>query len=472
MGAETDTNLLLISFDQWRGDWGDPWAPVVALPALESLAKAGWSARRCYTSSPHCVPARMSWLTGLAPSQLGITRNADVSLPADAPSLVRDLRRRGWHTAVVGKTHWTSHFQKSNLRDNGPLFNQLGFDQVCDIAGPRALRRVTCELTEAWREAGLLEAQRADLKKRYGHGRCTEAWSVRPSLLPNELYPDIWIADRGLKALQSMPDDKPWLLWISFVGPHEPFDTPLPWHGRHEASQLPQPTPRGKWITDLPYDCELKECARNWDGLLEKEKILACRADYADHLNLLDEQVGKLLKELGRRNDLSKTAVLATADHGEMLGDSEMLYKGSFLEGAIRVPFIYKPPASRSQKRGTFSNRPLPLTGLIEQILNNLPAGGSLHSLQRWAKQQPGAVVEFGRERLYIRGSRKLCINDKGKSLWGIDLKRDPEEQQNQLRTHRDWNFSWWRLGRWAKKENQRRSTMFWPWRILSNSQP
>ena len=45
------------------------------------------------------------------------------------------------------------------------------------------------------------------------------------------------------------------------------------------------------------------------------------------------------------RTDQANTAVLATADHGDMLGDSDMLYKGSFLEGAIRVPFIYRPPA-------------------------------------------------------------------------------------------------------------------------------
>ena len=44
--------------------------------------------------------------------------------------------------------------------------------------------------------------------------------------------------------------------------------------------------------------------------------------------------------------------MLATADHGDMLGDGGMLYKGSFLEGAIRVPFVYKPPGETAQERG------------------------------------------------------------------------------------------------------------------------
>ena len=470
MGSGADTNLLLISFDQWRGDWADPGAPVLPLPALQQLARAGWSARRCYTSSPHCVPARMSWLTGLEPSQLGVTRNADVSLPADAPSLVRDLQQRGWHTAVVGKTHWTSHFQTSDLRQNGPLLNQLGFDQACEVAGPRALRRVTCELTEAWRQAGLLEVQRADLQQRYGQGRSAAAWSVRPSLLPNSLYPDLWIAEQGLKALQTMPIDQPWLLWVSFVGPHEPFDTPPPWHGRHQADALPTATPQPDWIADLPDTCELQKCRRSWVGQLSPGQIEACRADYADHLSLLDDQVQRLLTGLERRPDQASTAVLATADHGEMLGDGGMLYKGSFLEGAIRVPFIYRPPAEHRSETGVQSKRALPLTGLLREVLQNLPAGGTLNPLQRWARQQPGAVVEFGEERLFIRGARKLCLDASGQPLWATHIGNDPGEQRNRLRALQQSRPRWLHLLEWAEQEQLRRSTGAWIWRNLTNA--
>jgi choline-sulfatase len=136
--AASPANLLLITFDQWRGDWGDPWAPVVELPALQGLAQQGFTARRCYTSSPHCVPARLSWLTGLMPSQLGVTRNTSVNLPADAPSLVRELQQQGWHTALVGKTHWTSHASPRDLRDDRPLMAALGFDQVIEVEIGRA----------------------------------------------------------------------------------------------------------------------------------------------------------------------------------------------------------------------------------------------------------------------------------------------------------------------------------------------
>ena len=175
-------NLVLITFDQWRGDWCDPDRPVVDLPHLFGLARDGWSAR-CYASSPQCVPARLGWTTGLPASRFGVTTHRNIDVPPDAPSIVRDLRDAGWWTELVGKTHLTAHIPGRDLRDQTSRLHELGFERTLEIAGPRGLRHVECELTDAWRDAGVLDAQRADLERRYGGGRQPEAWAVRPTLL-------------------------------------------------------------------------------------------------------------------------------------------------------------------------------------------------------------------------------------------------------------------------------------------------
>ena len=167
MRGEKRCNLLLVTFDQWRGDWGDPHSEVVSLPSIKKLAKEGWTGRRCYTSSPHCIPARFSWITGLEPSQLGVTKNVAVNLPADAPSIIRDVKDQGYYTALIGKTHWTRHDVACDLRENKTLMKEIGFDEVIEVAGPRALRRIQCELTDEWEKYGVLEKQRADLADRY-----------------------------------------------------------------------------------------------------------------------------------------------------------------------------------------------------------------------------------------------------------------------------------------------------------------
>ena len=129
-------NWLLISFDQWRGDWLlQPW---LKLPNLKKMAVEGWDVRRCYTSSPQCIPARASWLTGLTPGELGVTANQIYTVPTDAPTFVRDLRDNfDYHTVLVGKTHWTPHEPGVDLRNNLDHLRALGFDHVRK-SGPRA----------------------------------------------------------------------------------------------------------------------------------------------------------------------------------------------------------------------------------------------------------------------------------------------------------------------------------------------
>ena len=424
-------NLLLITFDQWRGDWADPSQAVVALPTLQRLAQRSVVARRCYTSSPQCVPARLSWLTGLAPSQLGVTRNCVAEAPADAPSVFRDLRRDGWYTELIGKTHWTNHLEPTDLRLTQPLIESLGFERVLEIAGPRALQTVRCALTDAWEENGVLQDYIDDLRQRYGQGQTEQAWAVRPSVLPNHLYPDLWIADRALEALQRIPDNHPWLLWVSFVGPHEPFDTPEPWSRCHDT---PPPVPSGEWISALPKNCELFQAQQRWQGKLSRGAIDHCRQDYANHLQLLDAQLDRLVQALDQRNDAGNTAIAVTADHGEMLGDHGMLYKGTFLEASIRVPFQYTPPSAEPHKSSAqWLAKPVGLTELFTRMVSNLRSDGKSDVITDLIQNTNHVCVEFGDELLTIQNNRKLCCDKTGQPLWATQIKRDPSEQRNLL---------------------------------------
>ena len=463
-------NLLLITFDQWRGDWTDPEGPIVKMPYLEKLSEAGITARRCYTSSPQCVPARMSWLTGLAPSQIGVTRNCEAEIPQDAPSAFRDLQQAGWYTQLIGKTHWTSHLKPGDLREQRELIKKLGFDQVNEVAGPRALQIMECELTDEWKRACVFEKYQEDMKRRYQRGRTDDAWSVRPTVLPDHLYPDIWIANKGMQAIQNMPTNQPWVLWISFVGPHEPFDTPKGWSNtnRDKLPMFIQPT---DWIKNLPIGCELRKTAESWNGHLNEESIEAFRKDYANNLLLLDHQLGRLTDELKKRTDVNKTAVTITSDHGEMLGDHLMLYKGTFLEGSIHVPFLYIPPAKAKNKRKIVINKPIELTNTFTLILKNLTNGGKPKELQQHCKRQNHVTVEFGEELLIIKNKRKLCCNSRGEPLWGVNLRQDPKEQVNVLEENKELltqNKGWRVLYQLAKEEIKQRSQKKWMWRNIA----
>ena len=396
-------NWLLISVDQWRGDWlHQEW---LELPYLRRLCSEGWDVRRCYTSSPQCIPARASWLTGLTPGELGVTANAIYSVPPDAPSFVRQLRDQyGYCTALVGKTHWTPHEPGVDLRDNQSLMESLGFDRVREIAGPRALAVVDCELTDLWRSEGVLDAYRRDLNSRYDQGIVHSVW---PSALPDHLYPDLWLTDVAIQELKRLPQDKPWLLWVSYPGPHEPFDVPVSWRGNHGIIPPPEERPSDPELLGqlAAPGSELARKLDRWPDGIPAEALQSLRSDYADHLHLLDSQIGELIKALSFRSDLPNTAVTVCSDHGELLGDWGLLLKGCFLEGAIRSLFVHYPPDGRRGIRRWWqpAKRAYGLTPCLWDVAAAVsrPHQGSFGS--RLRRQPEDVLVEFAGERLHLR---------------------------------------------------------------------
>lgn len=457
---------MIISFDQWRGDWGNPHKPIIKLEGLERIANDGMTLQRCYTNSPQCVPARFSWLTGLEPSQLGVTRNENVSLPINVPSKIRDLQRKGWYTSIVGKTHWSTHNKGRDLREDKELIHKLGFDEVIEIAGPRALQIIDCAITDDWEKEGFLKPQRDDLKRRYRGVNNNEAWVSRESILPLHLYPDIWISEKAKIQIDKLPTGKPWILWISFVGPHEPFDTPCPWRGLTNEQDLPKSINTRDWIERIKGDCELKIIHEKWKNKVSQNQIKELRKDYADHLKLLDKQINEITKKLEQRNDYENTAITIMADHGEMLGDGGMIYKSTMLESSIHVPMVYRQPNGENKTRT--SKRPINLTGAIMQILESIERGGKSKVIRRWTKRQEGAVVEYGEERGFIRENKKICVNKKGEIIWATDLRKDPMELVNQAESIDLMKTTEWsNIIKWAQKVKELRENKNWVWKDL-----
>jgi arylsulfatase len=76
----------------------------------------------------------------------------------------------------------------------------------------------------------------------------------------------------------------------------------------------------------------------------ERDHRLA-RAAYWAMCDLVDDQVGRLLEKLEETGQAENTMVIFTSDHGEMLGDHGIYWKGPyFYEPAVRVPLIVRWP--------------------------------------------------------------------------------------------------------------------------------
>ena len=101
---------------------------------------------------------------------------------------------------------------------------------------------------------------------------------------------------------------------------------------------------------------------RQWEGLDSRDSL----ADITDPqmreiiartygmISLVDENIGKLLEALDETGLAENTIVIFTSDHGDLMGDCGLVYKGPFLlEGLINVPMIWRVPGERGGARST-----------------------------------------------------------------------------------------------------------------------
>ena len=82
-------DILLVLSDQHGWAYTGFADELLDTPNLKRIAGEGCLWERCYCNAPLCVPSRMSFLTGLLPSELGIFNN-DTTLPVDMPTIAHD----------------------------------------------------------------------------------------------------------------------------------------------------------------------------------------------------------------------------------------------------------------------------------------------------------------------------------------------------------------------------------------------
>ena len=102
-------NVVLFMADQLRWDaLGVYGNGQVRTPNLDRIGREGVRFERCYTSSPICMPARASVMTGRWPHAHGLWDNG-VRLPPQTTTLATVLAGHGYRTGIVGKGHLDVH---------------------------------------------------------------------------------------------------------------------------------------------------------------------------------------------------------------------------------------------------------------------------------------------------------------------------------------------------------------------------
>ncbi len=428
-------NILFLMTDQQRwdamgcsGDW-------IQTPNLDRIASEGVRFTNCVTTSPVCIPTRLSLATGLYPHNTGVWDNMNHQMPAEKPTWMQAVRDAGYRTSLFGKTHLHPH--SGDLREREGLMNAYGLDDVNEIGGPRASANVLSHMTVEWETKGLWDAYRADYRERFS----TKPYLVRPSTLGLENYADVYVGQQAKQYLQNYNREEPWCCWVSFGGPHEPWDTPEPYASMYDPEEMPPAIPRQP-AGDRPSG-HLDRLMERVNPTFEPGEIGRLRANYAGNVTLIDAQIGEILDAIEGRGELENTVIVHTSDHGEMNGDHGLIYKSNFLNGAVRIPLLVRTPKAsglQTSPTGAISESPVEWIDIGPTLVEL--AGGELEHRQfgkslcpvladTEATHRDFAISEIQGEIMLLNREWKAALNADGEVYLLFNVQNDPNEIDN-----------------------------------------
>ena len=87
------------------------------------------------------------------------------------------------------------------------------------------------------------------------------------------------------------------------------------------------------------------EWANPGGATLTRHELASMTAGYYGMVSQLDHAIGRILRAVDERGKSDTTLVIVTTDHGELLGDHQMVFKGPLhYEGLLRLPMIVRGP--------------------------------------------------------------------------------------------------------------------------------
>lgn len=422
-------NILFIMTDQLRFDYLNcAGAEFLNTPNIDRIAKNGIRFSNCFTNAPQCAPARIGLALGKQPCRVGALDNMSY-LPLNAHTYYKQLRDFGYKVGCVGKLDIAKPSEYNGVNGDRPCLYSYGFTSTLECEGKEHAAKGKYPLGpygNYLKKRGLFEKFCDDYMKRKEKNRVIRGYS--DSVLPTEDFEDSYIGRQACKWIRENPDDFPWHLFVSFVGPHNPFDPPKEFADKYRNVEMPK-----------AVKCNLDEkpnYIRNRYLDLNDEEVAKVRRQYCAAIELIDCQVGLIIDELEKKGEMDNTYIIFASDHGEMLGDFDLYTKIVPYEPSIHVPLIVSGPGIN---KGDVSNAMIELIDINPTIceLAKVPVRKEMDAksfgdvLFRKSLEHREDIVTRVQQYRCIRTKKYKFIQNYNQKNELYDLENDPHELNN-----------------------------------------
>lgn len=415
-------NILFIMADQLAPQFLPVYGNgTVKTPHLDKICEQGAVFNAAYTNFPLCAPARYCMMTGCLPSNIEAWDNA-AELSSTIPTFAHYLHNLGYRTCLSGKMHFC-----------GP--DQLhGFTE-----------RLTTDVypadfswTPKWDEPDRMFEWFHNMDVVIEAGTC---------LRSNNLDYDDEVTFQAKRYLYDRARERsaePFCLVVSYIHPHDPYVTRPEYWDIYNEQDINLPLVAYEQVTPDPHSERLRKQIGIEKTSLSERQILNARHAYFGSISYLDDRIGQLLHSLDESGLAGDTAIVFTADHGDMLGERGLWFKMSWFEHSARVPLVVHFP---SVVKPQACNSAVSLIDLLPTLVE-LATDGRGHDYQTvmdgrsLLPQLSGAdghdevlgqySAEITNEPIFMirRGKKKLIASDNDPPLY-FDLGTDPAELHN-----------------------------------------
>ncbi|MCK5804754.1 MAG: sulfatase-like hydrolase/transferase, partial [Lentisphaeria bacterium] len=254
-----------------------------------------------------------------------------------------------------------------------------------------------------------------------------------------EEHPDMQTALHIADFIRSHAGRKPFAAWASIGAPHPPILVPEPFYSMFDPASFEAPPGFGETGEDLPRnvteDAPGYQAVRGWT----REQWARAMAGYYGYAAFADHCLDVVMEALRETGALERTLVVATGDHGEMLGAHNLYQKGVLYDRACRLAAVFSGPGVAPGARPQLMSHVDLMPTILDVFGIEAPAGVQGTSLREILRtpQTAGPAVHFVEFNGYIQGGihTRAAVSEHWKYIWSegdsellFHLSDDPEE--------------------------------------------
>jgi len=249
--------------------------------------------------------------------------------------------------------------------------------------------------------------------------------------------PDYKTASKTIELIRKNKD-KPFFIAAGFVRPHYPMVAPKRYFDMYPWKDIELPEVPENDLKDIPKFSYYS--TRNDTNPIGKyiDNQKRMWAGYYATVTYMDEQVGRIVKELENLGLRDSTAIVFTSDHGYHLGEHTYWQKNDLHEEVTRVPLIISAPgykAGVSESITELVDIYPTLAGLTGISTPKQVQGMSLIPiLKSGSAEVKESALSFTPKGISMRSKRWAYMRYKDGSEELYDMQKDPKQFTNLLK--------------------------------------